>query len=97
MSIKTHTACRNKNKIKVKFSTAVSLCAYAATRMGKLLFIVVVYFERIVMTYSIIIKAKLFYLWTTYLCAIFASLLCFHQSISIESINSIVLCSFYEV
>ena len=34
MSIKTHTACRNKNKIKVKFPTAVSLCAYAATRMG---------------------------------------------------------------
>lgn len=33
MSIKAHTACRNKNKIKVKFPTAVSLCAYAATRM----------------------------------------------------------------
>ena len=58
MSIKAHTACCNKNKIKVKFPTAVSLCAYAATRMGiLLLFTVVVYFERIVMTYSIIIEA----------------------------------------
>lgn len=47
------------------------------------------------MTYSIIVKAKLLYLWTTYLCSIFASLLRFHQTISVESINSIVLCSFY--
>ena len=49
------------------------------------------------MTYYIIVKAKLFYLWTTYLCSIFASLLRFHQTISIESINSIVPCSLYEV
>jgi hypothetical protein len=31
MSIKAHTACRNKNKIKVKLPTAVTLCAYTAT------------------------------------------------------------------
>ena len=98
MSSDTHTARHNKNKNKVKFPTAVSLCANAATRMGiLLLFTVIVYSKRISMTYSIIVKTKLFYLRTINLCAIFASLLSFHHAIPVESINSIILSSFNEV
>ena len=40
MSSDTHTARHNKNKNKVKFPTAVSLCANAATRMGILYYLV---------------------------------------------------------
>ena len=97
MSITTHTAYRKKRKnFEVPHrSIALRLCRHSDGDF--ILFTVVVYFERIVMTYSIIIEAKLFYLWTTYLCSIFASLLCFHQTIPVESINSIILCTFNKV